>query len=252
MRHKRKETWLLMEWLDYVSKFLNMIIQPYKDQHDQVRLNSDFSEPFQIINEVKQICVLVPTLFIIFFSMILEQVPDGDGKYIKYRLFNLRRLQSHMKTSEQLIRDLSFADGAAHTKRALQLISSCLLRFSSLGLKLGHKKQSLLLIYVSQSRGFSYHYHLLLLRQFHKHWPRITQNIHWSDFIIKVGPGTGGGHQQPRYTGKNTSLRWGIIAYQRSHNTANCLLAIATEEDERSDTKTIKKNLNACRIKHRR
>ena len=84
-------------------------------------LNSDLSEPFPIGNGVKQGCVLAPTLFNIFFSMMLKQatedLEDDDAVYIRYRrggcLFNLRRLQAYIKTLEQLIRDPLFADDAA-------------------------------------------------------------------------------------------------------------------------------------------
>ena len=47
----------------------------------------------------------------------LDDLDDEDGVYIRYRtdgsLFNLRRLQAHTKTLEQLIRELLFADDAA-------------------------------------------------------------------------------------------------------------------------------------------
>ena len=50
-----------------------MMIQLHEDQHGQIRLN--LSEPFPI-NGVKQDCVLAPTLFSIFFSMMLKQATD--------------------------------------------------------------------------------------------------------------------------------------------------------------------------------
>ena len=113
-----------------------MVIQLHEDQHGQIRLNSDLSEPFPVTNGVKQGCVLAPTLFSIFFSMMLKQATDDledeDFVYIRYRLngslFNLRWLQAHTKTYERLIRDLLFTDDAAlvaHTQRALQHITFC-------------------------------------------------------------------------------------------------------------------------------
>ena len=107
-----------------------MLIQLHENQRGQIRLNGDLSEPFSISNGVKQGCVLVPTLFSIFFSMMLKQaivdLDEDEGVYVRYRLdgslFNLRRLQAHTKTHERLIQDLLFADDAAlvaHTERAL-------------------------------------------------------------------------------------------------------------------------------------
>ena len=106
----RKGLWLIMERLGCPPKFLSMVIQLHEDQHGLIRLNSNLSESFPIVNGVKQGCVLAPTLFSIFFGMILKnamEALDGDNAvYIRYRLdgslFNLRRLQAHTKTLEQL------------------------------------------------------------------------------------------------------------------------------------------------------
>ncbi|KAL0159397.1 hypothetical protein M9458_043122, partial [Cirrhinus mrigala] len=115
-------------------------------------LNTDLSVPFPILNGIKQGCVLAPTLFTIFFSMMLKQAlqdfDDDDAVYIRYRLdgslFNLRRLQAHTKTLDQLIRELLFADDAAllaHTERALQRITSCFTDAAQLfGLEVSLKK----------------------------------------------------------------------------------------------------------------
>ncbi|KAL2077949.1 hypothetical protein ACEWY4_025634 [Coilia grayii] len=132
----RKGLWQIMELLGCPPKFMNMIIQLDEDQRGQIRLNTDLSEPFPIINGVKQGCVLAPTLFTIFFSMMLKQATEDrdveDGVYIRYchdgSLFNLRQLQARTKTMEQMIRELLFADDAAlvaHTERTLQHITSC-------------------------------------------------------------------------------------------------------------------------------
>ena len=122
----------------------------------QIRLNQDLSESFPIRNGVKQGCVLAPTLFSIFFSMMLSQASEGldedDLVYIRLRLdgslFNLRRLQAHTKTQEQLIKDLLFADDAAlvaHSEKALQCITSCFARSAQcFGLEISIKKTEVL------------------------------------------------------------------------------------------------------------
>ena len=152
----RKGMWQIMERLGCPPRFLNMVIQLHDDQRGQVRLNGDLSEPFAISNGVKQGCVLAPSLFSIFFSMMLRQATedlnDDDSIYIRYRLdgniFNLRRLQAHTKTQEQLIRDLLFADDTAlvaHTERALQRLTSCFAEAAQLfGLEISLKKTEVL------------------------------------------------------------------------------------------------------------
>ena len=110
-------------------KFLTIIRQLHEGQRGQVKHNGSLSDSFAISNGVKQGCVLAPSLFSIFFSMMLRQAKEDilDGIYIRFRsdgsLFNLRRLLSHTKTMEQLIMELLFADECAllaHTEVALQ------------------------------------------------------------------------------------------------------------------------------------
>ena len=152
----RTGLWLILERLGCPPKFLQMVIQLHENQRGQVRLNGDLSEPFPISNGVKQGCVLAPTLFSIFFTMMLKQatvdLDDDEGVYVRYRLhgslFNLRRLQAHTKTQERLIQNLLFADDAAlvaHTERALQRMTSCFADASRLfGLEVSLKKTEVL------------------------------------------------------------------------------------------------------------
>ena len=114
----RKGLWQILERLGCPQKFLNMVIQ-----RGQIRLEGDLSESFPNSNGVKQGFVLAPTLFSIFFSMMLKQVnedlQDEDGVYVRYRLdgslFNIRCFQAHTKTHERLIRDL-LCPGCPHRR----------------------------------------------------------------------------------------------------------------------------------------
>ena len=49
--------------------------------------NGSLSDSFPISNGVKQGCVLAPTLFSIFFSMMLREAKEDltDGIYIRFR-----------------------------------------------------------------------------------------------------------------------------------------------------------------------
>ena len=89
-------------------KFLIILRQLHEGQQGQVTHNGALSGSFPISNGVKQGCVLAPSLFSIFFSIMLHEAKEDlrDGNYIRFRidgsLFNLRRLFARTKTIEEL------------------------------------------------------------------------------------------------------------------------------------------------------
>ena len=104
--------------------FLTILQKLHASQQGQVKLNGGLSNLFPIENGV-----LAPTLFAIFFAMMLREAKDDlqDGIYIRFRtydcVFNLP-----VVASEQLFTDLLFADDCAllaHTQEALQRIVTC-------------------------------------------------------------------------------------------------------------------------------
>ncbi len=151
----RQGLWKILEKLGCQPKFLAMIIQLHEGQLG-VRHSSNLSQPFPIVNGVKQGCVLAPTLFTILFSMMVQQTTEdldnADCIYIRFHLdgsvFNLRRLQAHTKNMELLIRELLCADDAvlfAHTEAAMQLITSCFSKTAQIfGLEVSLKKTEVL------------------------------------------------------------------------------------------------------------
>ena len=150
----REGLWKIMFKLGCPPKFLTILQQLHVGQKGQVKHTGSISEPFPINNGVKQGCVLAPTLFAIFFSMMLQEATADvtEGLYIRYRtdggIFNLRRLLAKTKTTDKNITELLFADDCAllaHTEEALQLIVS---RFSAAtkayGLTISLKKTEVL------------------------------------------------------------------------------------------------------------
>ena len=122
--------WQIVEWLDCPSKFLKMIIQLHEDQANSKA--TVISQLFLHTKRVKQDCILTANLFSTMLKQATKDLDDGDGIDIRsclhVSLFNLQSLKGHTKILEQLIRDLMFAENTAlvaHTKRALQHISSC-------------------------------------------------------------------------------------------------------------------------------
>ena len=99
-----------------------------------VQFDGNLSDPFDIRSGVKQGCVLAPTLFGIFFSMLLKHAfgEATEGIYLHSRsdgkLFNVARLKAKTKVRNILIRDMLFADDAAvatHSEHQLQSLMDC-------------------------------------------------------------------------------------------------------------------------------
>ena len=111
------------------EKLLSIIISFHKNMAGVISFDGEISSPFPIKNGVKQGCVLAPTLFGIFFSMLLHYAfnDSTDGIYLRTRsdgsLFNLARLKAKTLVRKVLVRELLFADDAAlvsHTEDGLQ------------------------------------------------------------------------------------------------------------------------------------
>ena len=134
---------------------LHSLLQSFHtDMKGTVLFNGNCSEPFDISNGVKQGCVLAPTLFGIFFALVLKHAfgDSTEGVYLRTRsdgkLFNISRLRAKTKVRDVLIRDLLFADDAAvatHNEDELQTLMN---RFSSacddFGLTISIKKTNIM------------------------------------------------------------------------------------------------------------
>ena len=124
----------LLQRIGCPPKLLSMIVSFHQDMSGTVQFDGSCSEPFPVKNGVKQGCVLAPTLFGIFFSLLLSYAfrESDDGVFIHTRsdggLFNLARLRAKTKVQRVLIREMLFADDAglaAHTEAALQRLINC-------------------------------------------------------------------------------------------------------------------------------
>ena len=134
---------------------LHKIIRSFHDDmRATVQYEGSMSEPFDVKSGVKQGCVLAPTLFSIFFSMVLKHAfrTSTKGVYLHTRsygrLFNLARLRAKTKIREVLIRDLFFADDAAVTSHTEQNLRCLMDRLSQackdFGLTISLKKTNVM------------------------------------------------------------------------------------------------------------
>ena len=107
----------------------------HEDMKGSVLFDGSSSAVFPIKSGVKQGCVLAPTLFGIFLSLLLSHAfsESEDGVFLHTRsdgkLFNLSRLRAKTKVRQLLLREMLFADDAvlaSHTQEGLQKLVNCL------------------------------------------------------------------------------------------------------------------------------
>jgi hypothetical protein len=127
----RSALWTILEKLGCPCEFVEMLKQLHRNMKARVNFNGSLSEPVPVDNGVKQGDIPAPTLFSIYFAVMLEfAFKNCDiGVYIRFRtsgkVFNLRRFNSKSKTFQILVRELLYADDAdlvAHTEEDMQMI----------------------------------------------------------------------------------------------------------------------------------
>ena len=130
----RKGIFTLPQSIGCPPKLQRMITSFHEGMQGTVQYDDSSSDPFPIRNGVKQGCILAPTLFGIFSSLLLSYTfsQSEDSIYLCTRsdgsLFSPTHLHAKTKVWRELIRELLFADNAAltaHTAEALQLLISC-------------------------------------------------------------------------------------------------------------------------------
>ena len=117
----RDGLWALLKKIGCPDHFVAMIRSFHDGMKITVREGSDKADPFIVSSGTKQGCVLAPTLFSVFFSLMLyiafENSTEGVEIRSRYDRGLLRTTNQHYKaatmTVSTVIRDLLFADDCA-------------------------------------------------------------------------------------------------------------------------------------------
>ena len=132
----RDGLWAILEKVGCPKRFVDLIRSFHDGMNATVREGSDKSQPFGVTSGTKQGCVLAPTLFSIFFSLMLQvafkDATDGVGIRSRFDRGLCSAKSSHFNASTKVelftIRDLLFADDcalAACSQKALQTLCDC-------------------------------------------------------------------------------------------------------------------------------
>ena len=132
------------------SRLLNIIKSFHQDMRGTVIYEGSTSDAFKIRSGVKQGCVLAPTLFGIFFAVLLRHAfgSTTEGIFLRTRsdgkLFNISRLRAKSRVHKKHLRDFLFADDAAITTHSARDLQSLMDHFSKacqdFGLTISQKK----------------------------------------------------------------------------------------------------------------
>ena len=132
----RDGLWQILEKVGCPKLFVDIIRSFHDDMKASVREGSEKSVPFLVTSGTKQGCVLAPTLFSIFFSLMLRVAfkDSDDGIQLVSRCdknafgTNNQRFHAMTKISISVIHDLLFADDCALGAcclEALQRLCDC-------------------------------------------------------------------------------------------------------------------------------
>ena len=141
----RESLWCILEKVGCPKLFVSLIRSLHDDMSVTVREGSDRSPAFEVTSGTKQGCVLAPTLFSIFFSLMLYVAfkDATDGVDIKSRfdrgLCSTKSSHFNAPTKVQLstIRDLLFADDCALAACSLEALQRLCNSFATAARRFG-------------------------------------------------------------------------------------------------------------------
>ena len=131
----RAALWVILGRIGCPPTFVKMFQELYRNMKAPVAFNGQLSGEFTVDNGVKQGDIPAPTLFPIYFAILLAYAfKDCDkGAFLRFRttgkVFNLRRFNTKSQMFGGLVRELLYADDDAdfvsHSERDMQDIMNC-------------------------------------------------------------------------------------------------------------------------------
>ena len=150
----RETLWKILRKIGCPDLWVDLIASVHSGRKASVSLKGELSEPFDVLNGVKQGCVLAPTLFSLCFSKVVDCTFDGCDKAVQIQarpgtnLFNFSKFKSSSRTKSILVRELMFADDRAFVAHSIEDMQEIVTRFATaskaFGLKVNIKKMEMM------------------------------------------------------------------------------------------------------------
>lgn len=174
----REALWLVLQKVGCTEDFVELLRLLHDNMQCCVTVDGEQSNFFPVTCGVKQGCVIAPTLFAIYFAVVVQEVlrSCSQGVHIRFRtdgkLFNLARLKASTKVSYAMVTEVMYADDlsfAADSPDGLQQLmtafhSSC----SKFGLKVSVKKTEVMSLDMHGHETLAIHIGEDLLKQVDK------------------------------------------------------------------------------------
>ncbi|CAH2242221.1 jg25154 [Pararge aegeria aegeria] len=112
----REALWVVLAKIGCTEKFVRLIRLLHDNMQCCIKMQGEQSEFFNVSCGVKQGCVLAPTLFALYFSIVVREAlqTSNEGIRIRFRtdggVFNLSRLRAYTKVSYDIITEIMYAD----------------------------------------------------------------------------------------------------------------------------------------------
>ena len=127
----REALWVILGRIGCPPTFVKMFQELHRNMKARVAFNRQLSGECAVGNGVKQGDIPAPTLFSIYFTMLLAfAFKDCDkGAFLRFRttgkVLNLRRFNTKSQAFRGLVRELLYADFVSHSERDMLDIMNC-------------------------------------------------------------------------------------------------------------------------------
>lgn len=105
----REALWVVLSRIGCTEKFVRLLRLLHDGMQCCVTVDGEQSDFFPVTCGVKQGCVLAPTLFALYFAVVVRKVLQTTILKVSVRFFNLARFKARSKVSYTVVTKIMYA-----------------------------------------------------------------------------------------------------------------------------------------------